>query len=224
MTVKHAALKHAGHWHLLIPIKGGAGAKSRLRVPPTLHGGIAEAIARDTTTAAVAALPAGHVHVVTRDAEVAAWAIDVGAAVITPEVRGLNQEVWWARSTLVRQVGPVRVAALLGDVPALHAEDLTVALGEASHHPRSFVPDHSGVGTVLLAALPDLDLDPRFGPDSAHEHESSGAVRLDLDLPRLRTDVDDSDSLAAAARLGLGPSTTAIWRAVSGGRERGAPS
>jgi 2-phospho-L-lactate guanylyltransferase len=104
---------------------------------------------------------------------------------------------------------------LLGDVPALRPEDLSVALHAlqtalAAHRAATMaaVPDAEGSGTVLLGARAAGDLVPAFGPDSLARHVRRGAVRLDLDLPRLRRDVDTPADLAQALSLGAGPRTT----------------
>jgi 2-phospho-L-lactate guanylyltransferase len=99
------------------------------------------------------------------------------------------------------------VAVLLGDLPALRAEDLTAALGAAAAYPLAVVPDAAGDGTVLLTALAGADLTPAFGGGSAARHQAGGHHRLDLDLPRLRTDVDDDAALRAVVALGVGAAT-----------------
>ena len=48
----------------------------------------------------------------------------------------------------------------------------------AAAHERAFVADADGTGTTLLAALPGVALDPRFGSGSAAAHELAGHVRL----------------------------------------------
>jgi 2-phospho-L-lactate guanylyltransferase len=104
-------------------------------------------------------------------------------------------------------------AVLLGDIPTLRPDDLVIALRECSHHRRAFVPDASGKGTVLLAALSAQDLHPRFGMDSARVHGRE-SVRLDLDLPALRTDVDDDEALRQALVIGVGRHTAAVLHEV----------
>lgn len=204
-------------WRLVVPVKGGPGAKSRLHPP---HGvsrvALASAIAHDCLVAACAGMPRGEVVVVTPDAGTAGLAEELGAVVVPDPGEGLNAAV--ARGVAVARAHPdggeagssgrVRgVAVLLGDLPALRPDDLVTALAAAQAHPRAVVPDAEGTGTVLLTALAAQALVPAFGPGSAARHESSGHTRLELPLPRLRTDVDDDRSLADAITLGVGRAT-----------------
>ncbi|MCU1537731.1 MAG: 2-phospho-L-lactate guanylyltransferase CofC [Humibacillus sp.] len=186
-------------WHVVIPVKQTRVGKSRLG--PALgvdRARVSRAIADDTITAAVGAVGAQRVTLVTSDAGLAQTWSDVGVRVVADPERGLNAAVV-AGCALTPAAG--RSAALLGDVPALRPDDLRQALAAALAHDQSFVPDSAGDGTVLRCGR---DFVPRFGRDSAARHERDGAVRLELDLPRLRTDVDDGPSLELAGRLGLG--------------------
>ena len=221
----------APSWRLVVPVKGGAGAKSRLQPPRGVtRAALASAIARDCLTAACAALPEGRVHVVTSDDAMRSYAVRLGAAVVTDPGRGLDEAVraglraamgaaadhgarWLGPSAGPRRSsGPVPVegvGVLLGDLPALRPSDLEEALTAAAAHPRALVPDADGTGTVLLTAV-GAPLEPAFGADSAVRHAAAGHRRLDLDLPRLRTDVDDDEGLRAALALGVGPATLAV--------------
>lgn len=96
---------------------------------------------------------------------------------------------------------------LLGDLPALRAEDLVAALESCAAHPTCVVPDAEGTGTVLLTSTVGPP-QPRFGPGSAARH-ALAATLLALDLPRLRRDVDTAADLATAMSLGVGPRTAA---------------
>jgi 2-phospho-L-lactate/phosphoenolpyruvate guanylyltransferase len=209
-------------WTLVLPVKGGPLAKSRLGARPE----VATAIALDCLQAVLACSDVARALVVTSDPSMRAAARALGAHVV-PEARpgaGLVPAI----------AGGVRVAALacaertavlLPDLPALRPADLTQALAAVdarlsrSHGPSSgsvpgmvAVPDAEGSGTVLLAARTPADLDPAFGPDSLAEHVRRGAVRLDLDLPRLRRDVDTPADLDEAIALGVGPRTATAVR------------
>jgi 2-phospho-L-lactate guanylyltransferase len=118
---------------------------------------------------------------------------------------GLTEAAAWAQQRWPEDA----VAALVGDLPALHPEELSVALAAAAAHPRAHVADALGTGTTLLTALPGHSLRPEFGPGSAARHHSSGAVGLAVG-PGLRLDVDTAADLAAALQVGLGPATTAV--------------
>ncbi|MCE1178858.1 MAG: 2-phospho-L-lactate guanylyltransferase [Micrococcales bacterium] len=194
----------APDWHLVVPVKGGPHAKSRLAVPaPLERPAVAEAIARDCVAACLRGMPRGRVVVVTGDPRVREWAGRAGAQVVADPDGGLNAAVAAAFSALV----PARdVAVLLGDLPCLTPAELGDALAACAAYPLAVVPDAQGDGTTLLTTRTGR-LTPRFGPGSAAAHEALGHVRLELDLPLLRTDVDDAGALARALGLGVGPRT-----------------
>ncbi|MEO3935804.1 2-phospho-L-lactate guanylyltransferase [Dermatophilaceae bacterium Soc4.6] len=203
---------HPG-WVVVVPVKGGPLAKSRLRAPDGVdHARLATALALDTVAAAVAALGPARVVVVTSDPGIAAAVVSLGALAQADPGDGLDAAVLagGARAAALPQAEPARVAALLGDLPCLHADDLRAALVACEGDAAAFVPDADGVGTVLLTSAAGHRLRPRFGGGSAHAHEGQGARRLDLDLPRLRRDVDDEDSLRAALCLGVGTHTATL--------------
>lgn len=223
-------------WRLVVPIKGGAAAKSRLHPPPGVsRASLACAIARDCLAAACSGMPRGRVHVVTADPDTAVLAQRLGAAVVPDPRLGLNaavavgvaaaaeaaradqaaQAAQAAQGLSLAHASPgsgAAIAVLLGDLPALLPEDLVAALSAAAGFERAVVPDADGTGTVLLTARRGA-LEPAFGPGSAERHVRAGHERLDLDLPRLRTDVDDDLSLTRARALGLGPATSACLAA-----------
>ena len=205
-SVSEAALLGREHpWQVVIPVKRTDRGKSRLG--PAVGADrqmLSRAIADDTIAAAVAAVGADRVVVVTSDAGVRAAWLGRGVGVVDDPGEGLNAAV---RSGQRLTPGGRLTAALLGDVPSLRPPDLAVALSAAESAGESFVPDAAGDGTVLRCGA---GFEPRFGPDSAALHAADGAVRLELDLPSLRTDVDDALSLALARRIGLGPRTSAL--------------
>jgi 2-phospho-L-lactate guanylyltransferase len=206
-------------WSLVVPVKAGPAAKSRLAAGREL----ARAIAADTLSAAARC---GHVRLLVIVSADGDWL----RAVLPPAPRGLTLHETPESSPGAGLLSAVRdgtaaagglrprdpAAVLLGDLPALTPASLGVALRAAETALRAdgaqsvFVPDAPGTGTVLLAARRPSALDPAFGGGSAAEHEARGAVRLDLDLPDLRRDVDTADDLESAARIGLGPRTAAV--------------
>jgi len=197
-------------WAVVVPVKGGPLAKSRLHLPRDARAALADAFARDTVDALAAGMPGAAVLVVTPDAEVARWVTRAGYAVVADPGSGLDAAVA-AGVEAALGLGAVRVAVVLGDHPALRAEEVGAALAAAGGHPASVVPDADDSGTALLT-LPATSAEvvrTAFGAGSAAAHERLGHVRLDLDLPGLRVDVDDAASLAAAVRLGLGPHSRA---------------
>ena len=193
-------------WHVVVPVKGGPGAKSRLR--RSLDGeALVAAIIHDTLDVVSDVVTPARVIVVTGDAQEVAHARASHFGVVADPGTGLNE----ACLTGVRFAltgGARAVAILLGDHPALTPAELRSCLREGADHETFFVPDADGLGTALVGTtdsrLPDL----AFGADSAALHDALGHTRLDLDLPGLRHDVDDEVSLHhAATHLTLGPRT-----------------
>jgi 2-phospho-L-lactate/phosphoenolpyruvate guanylyltransferase len=220
-------------WTVVLPLKGGTNAKSRLGAPAQL----ATAIALDCLAAVLAADDVGDVVVVTPDPRLAGLARDAGARVRPESVPGSG--LLAAVSDGLAGVAG-RCAVLLADLPALRPADLTTALRLAAAllEPRTaarlepsagrrtesaqparpemvFLPDAEGSGTVLLTALDPAAMRPAFGPASASAHEAAGAHRLDADLPRLRRDVDTRDDLRTALALGVGVRTQAALAVLS---------
>lgn len=199
----------------MVPVKRLTVAKSRLRgaLPGVPHEELALALAADTLRAVLACPAVAEALVVTDDHRVARAARAVGARTLAdlPDA-GLNAAFRHGAAQT-----PARwVVGLTADLPALRPDELAAALLAAQRGPtgvRRFVADAPGTGTVLLAAPPGVDLDPRFGIGSAVAHEVSGALPLTGDWPSLRRDVDTAGDLADAARLGLGPRTTALLAA-----------
>jgi 2-phospho-L-lactate guanylyltransferase len=204
---------------VILPLKGGPAAKSRLGAPAAL----ATAIALDCLTAVLAVDRVDAVIVVTPDPELAAAALAAGAVVQAESSpgAGLLPAVTDGLATVVG-----RCAVLLGDLPALRSGDLQTALelsaallteptGEQMPPPMVFIPDAEGTGTVLLTALTPAAMQPSFGPASASAHQASGALRLDADLPRLRRDVDTPADLRAAIEFGVGPRTKAVLAEIT---------
>ena len=196
-------------WAVVVPVKGGPLAKSRLHLPRVARAALADAFARDTVAALAAGMPGAPVLVVTSDPDVARWVAAGGHRVVADPGAGLDAAVA-AGVDAARGLGARAVAVVLGDHPALRPQEVRAALAAAGEHPASVVPDADAEGTALLT-LPATGagahrLRCRAAPPRTRR---LGFVRLDLDLPGLRVDVDDAASLAAAVRLGLGPSSRA---------------
>jgi 2-phospho-L-lactate guanylyltransferase len=206
-------------WHILIPVRGTAGSKTRL-LPAASDGGrrreLALAFASDAITAALAGNAVAEVSVITGDRDAGSLFADLGATVI-PEVgtRGLNGAIRHG----LRYVGdahPLRYrAVLMSDVPALAAADLDAALRLASRYRMAVVPDAAGTGTVMLTASPGATPEPNFGAGSHARHRAAGLKTLVMDpAVTLRRDVDTPADLAAALALGVGPHTRSVLDAL----------
>ena len=212
-------LDGAAEWVVVLPVKHARHGKRRLREElgdrsAADRSALARAIATDALAAARACPLVRSLVVVTGDPVVAALARAAGDEVVGGDDQGLDAAVQAGLARAAQHWPRLGRAVLLADVPALRPEDLAQALRAARPHPRSFVPDREGSGTVLLAARPGAEPRPSFGAGSAARHERLGAVRLDLDLPRLRRDVDTTEDLRDAAALGLGPATRAVLQQV----------
>ncbi len=195
-------------WAVVVPVKGGPLAKSRLHLPRQARAALADAFARDTVDALAAGMPGARVLVVTSDPAVAEWVTAAGHFVVADPGSGLDGAVA-AGVAAALELGASRVAVVLGDHPALRAEEVRAAVAAAGEHPASVLADADDDGTALLTLPTGVPSRTAFGPGSAAAHELFGHVRLELDLPGLRVDVDDAASLAAAVRLGLGPHSRA---------------
>lgn len=209
---------------MILPLKGGPGAKSRLGAPAAL----ATAIALDCLDAVLAVESVDAVVVVTPDPRLAAEAVAAGARVQAESAPG-GGLLPAINDGLADVLG--RCAVLLADLPALRADDLETALelagdlltrpttqptgGSEPPPPMVFIPDAEGTGTVLLTALTPAAMRPAFGPASASAHETAGALRLDVDLPRLRRDVDTPADLRAAVEFGVGSRTLAVLAEIT---------
>lgn len=196
-------------WTVVVPVKGGPGAKSRLRFLDTApRAALATAMAMDTVAAALETPGVAQVVVVSGDRPTRHWAADLGAEVVDDPGQGLDAAVLAGASG---REGCV--AVLLGDHPALRPAELATALEACSAHERAVVPDADGTGTALLTAC-GVPLRPAFGPHSHERHRDRGHSSVSPSAPSVRLDVDDAAGLASADRLGVGPRTAAAVAAT----------
>jgi 2-phospho-L-lactate guanylyltransferase len=221
-------------WSVVIPVKRLPLAKSRLYDGSRSRAGhreLALALALDTAAAALACEAVARVVAVTDDPHAAGQLAALGAVVVPDQPdQGLNPALEYGAARARAFAAGDGVAVLSADLAALRPAELGAALaaavaavgagavrGRGGHgrggHGRAFVPDAAGTGTTLLAALPGVSLEPRYGPASRQAHRATGAVELSGDWPSLRQDVDTAADLGAATRLGLGPATAAALAA-----------
>lgn len=196
-------------WVVVIPVKRAEIGKSRLRLPGVEREPLARAIALDTVEAAAACERVAEVIVVTSD-EITATALRVlpGVRVVRDRGEGLGAAI--ALGVSAAPDARPR-AVMLGDLPALRPDELARALAFASSHPRAFVPDAEGTGTVLATARAGFELRPCFGDRSAVAHHEAGFAEVGFPvLSGLRRDLDHAEHLRAARRAGLGPRTAAL--------------
>ncbi|TLQ01097.1 2-phospho-L-lactate guanylyltransferase [Nesterenkonia salmonea] len=203
---------HPVSWTLIVPVRHPGTGKTRLRLGR--QHSLAAAIARDTLSAVTSCARVRRVVLVTDDA---AWTPLVTAG-LTVEIAVQQQAgLDAAIAEGLRCAGSGPTAVLLGDLPAVRAEHLDSALGEAASVPRGFVPDHWGTGTTLITALVAAEHRPQFGPGSAARHSAAGYRELAA-APALRADVDTAEDLDAASALGLGEATSLAVSGISAER------
>lgn len=199
-----------GGWTVVVPVKGMAGAKSRLAagVEEGHRRRLALAFALDTLETVLAARCVDRVVLVTSEPLVREpLAGRAGVEVVTDPGGGLGAAV----QAGIAAAPPGRCAVLLADLPAVRPDELDWALTAAAAFPRAMVPDAEDTGTVLLTGLePDL-LVPRFGPGSCRAHQDAGHRPVEVPAGSgLRRDVDRPEDLAAVGRMGVGRHTRAV--------------
>lgn len=211
-------------WSVLMPVKVLEVAKSRLaELTGPRRAEFALALACDAVTAAIGSRPVARVIVITDDQVAAVALAALGALVIPDEPRaGLNAALRHGAAAVRGRFPRGAVAALNGDLPALHPDQLSRVLAAAERAPqRAFLADAAGVGTTLLAARAGADLSPGFGGRSRARHLASGAREITLaDVPGVRQDVDTARDLRAALALGVGPATAAAAGLLTTNRPR----
>lgn len=194
-------------WVVIVPIKRFRDGKSRLEAPG--RPALAEALARDTLDAVSSSSRVRMLLVITDDPQLGDdLRLPIAAVVRTQRSPGLNGAISDALRFANESWPDYGQAVLLGDLPALTAEDLDVALATAEDYALGVVPDAGGRGTAMITALPGVPLLPAFGPDSAARHVELGH-RLLRAPERLRRDVDTPTDLEIAVRLGVGRHTAA---------------
>jgi 2-phospho-L-lactate/phosphoenolpyruvate guanylyltransferase len=199
-------------WSVVIPVKVLALAKSRLaELDDADRRELALAMAVDTVAAAVACPLVAGVVVVSNDPAVAARVAPLGAAAVADSPGGLNRALVAGAEHAVARWPGQGLAALLADLPAVSADELTTALSAAAAVTHAFVADAAGTGTTLYTARPGSTFSPSFGPRSRALHRQAGATELNLPgLAGLRQDVDTISDLRQATAIRLGRHTMAL--------------
>jgi 2-phospho-L-lactate/phosphoenolpyruvate guanylyltransferase len=200
-----------GTWTAIIPIRSFTEGKTRLRIPQAKTSSLIQAFADDVIHACSTCPEISRTVVVTPDPKVLALAQDRGCEILHEEgATGINEAIDVARTNIE---GPV--IAILGDIPSLTGEILTMVLQEARAYRTSFVADAAGVGSTMWCVQPPSSATSHFGHHSRAEHRSHGAVELGSGnaspaWARARRDVDTDIDLWDAIRLGLGPASSEL--------------
>jgi 2-phospho-L-lactate guanylyltransferase len=182
-----------------VPVKAFDVAKARLSSALTPSERIE--LARSMATAVVAAAGPLPVHIVCDHADVAAWALSVGAQVIAKPGRGLNGAVTDGVAELA-ELGFDRVVIAHADLPHARSFDAVVALSGENESPVVvIVPDRHGDGTNVICIPTTVGFTFAYGPGSAARHGEE-ARRLGLRVSVLRDerlgwDVDRPEDLSA---------------------------
>ena len=179
---------------VLVPVKSFDEAKRRLA--PALEPAERARLARAMATSVVASAAPLPTAVVCDDADVAAWARDLGALVVWEPERGLNRAVE-AGVDRLGAAGARRVIVAHADLPL--ARDL-VWVGRFAG--VTLVPDRGGGGTNAICVPTGAGFTFSYGPGSFARHAAE-AHRLGLALrvvrePSLAADVDLPADLAFA--------------------------
>jgi 2-phospho-L-lactate guanylyltransferase len=208
-------------WSVVIPVKVLALAKSRLAgLENADRSALALAMAVDTVAAAVACPLVGAVVVVTDDQSVTSEVAALGAETIADSpAAGLNRALTAGADHAAARWPGYGLAALLADLPALSAVELTAALTAASAVTQAYMADAAGSGTTLYTARPGTAFSPRFGPGSRARHRQAGGTELDAPTDSgLRQDVDTFADLCSAAAIGLGRRSASLATAITASR------
>jgi 2-phospho-L-lactate guanylyltransferase len=210
-------------WIVVIPVKAIGLAKSRLAgdVAPETRAALARAFALDTIEAAAACTVVDRVVAVGDEIELGALLAGRAEVVDEGPRTGLTAAIRRGIDH-ARAAGPVPIAVLLGDLPALTAAALESGLVAAARHPLAFVPDLDGTGTTLATAGAGRPFEPAFGDGSAARHTAAGFIDLALAEPgsigtALRRDVDTIEALEAALVEGVGVHTAEVVAALADG-------
>jgi 2-phospho-L-lactate/phosphoenolpyruvate guanylyltransferase len=182
---------------VLVPVKSFSEAK--LRLAPALTSVERVALARSMASAVVSSAAPLPTAVVCDDAEVAAWARELGALVVWEPERGLNRAVE-AGVARLGGAGARRVIVAHADLP------LARHLAWVGGFPGvTLVPDRRDNGTNAVCVPVGAGFTFSYGPGSFARHAAE-AHRLGLALRVVRgtalaADVDLPADLALAASL-----------------------
>lgn len=191
---------------ILIPVKSTARAKARLAslLDQAARQRLSVAMLEDVLAAVMPVVGEGvdAAYVATSDLQAVAIARARGASILPEqEQRSESHSVDAASRTLAEQ-GVEAVLTIPADIPAVHTEDITAVLLEAtSDRAVVMVPSQDERGTNAIWRRPPQAIPSRFGFDSFRKHlaeaEARGLRWGVLRVPRLAVDIDQPEDLAA---------------------------
>ena len=203
-----------------VPVKDLVNAKQRLigALGPDARRELARAMLRDVLGTLCAAR-VDAVWVVTRDAEVAALARELGAEPLAEaENRGHTTAVAFAQGLAARRGARVFLT-VPGDVPCVTAAEIRELAAAAREGVPAFAPSRSALGTNGAALTPPDAMPLTFGEPSFQNHLDAARARgLEprvLILRGLGLDIDAPEDLAALVAEGSATESgrlLASWR------------
>jgi 2-phospho-L-lactate guanylyltransferase len=206
---------------IVIAVRGGPGAKSRLRgrLSAAERAALVEAMLADMLDALAGSPAIRRVHVATPTAELARLAAKAGAAVILERGVSDQNRSFTAARRRVAAVDPDAILALLpGDLPLLDSGQLQACLRQAGPGRVVLVPATADGGTGAVIQQAGLALPLAFGPDSFEKHaarvRAQGLEAVRMQAPSLGFDLDrpeDIDLVVAARPAGR---TAALLRSL----------
>jgi 2-phospho-L-lactate guanylyltransferase len=192
---------------LIVPVKPWAEAKSRLGT--ALSGSERAALSRTMLARVLDAAQRsklfGGVVVVSRDAEVLAFAEASGATALAEIEAGLNEALEQARRFVIER-GADALLVLPSDLPLVTPQEIGALLAAAQDKPVAIAPSRDGGTNALLLQPPALESAPlrfEFGEQSFRRHQAQAEARgLAYTVIRselLALDVDWPEDLLALA-------------------------
>jgi 2-phospho-L-lactate guanylyltransferase len=193
---------------VVIPFAGVEG-KTRLHASSRLRREFSLAMLGDVLSAARVV---GDVQVVTADAEGAAVASEVDAAVLDDPGRGQGAAVQAALRSLDPHLNPgAAILIVNADVPCVEPDDLRALLAATPAGGIALVEARDGTTNALSISAPEA-FAPLYGPGSAvrfRAHaERLGVASFSVAVPNLADDVDTLEDLQRL-QLRVGPRSQA---------------
>jgi 2-phospho-L-lactate guanylyltransferase len=184
---------------ILVPIKGLAGAKTRLKPALSVaeRACLCRAMFLDVMAALLAFGSPESISILTDDAELESDALATGYSVQLERGEGLNG----ALRRCAREMSELGVPALMivpADIPAITPDDLSKLAGERRES-ITLAPAIVDGGTNLLICAPPDAIEFHFGPHSAARHiaaaRAAGAVLQVVRPPHVIRDIDRPEDL-----------------------------